>query len=582
MSPQIPVVVGQSIKPQGLQPNYQSSATPEGAFGEGYAHAGQRTAVTLTSLSNQMRQQQEEADTTRVNAELADYNKQASLITDAAYQRQGKDAIGVTDSVVAQLEALGKERAKNLANDDQRNKFVPSVMNSITGDRTALSRHEGKERDNFADASDIALAASAAERAGKNWTQTGKGETVEVSFGQVETAIRSRAKRGGWSEEALNLALADGRSSVYAAMMREQTSRNANAAFIKTFEAHEGDLNEKDRLFFRKVYEETSDLAAVVSTTDSTWKAANGNLGVALESAATITDPKRRLDVEQRLRVIAADERAADLENERADIDLVKGYYLDNGSLDGMDRAVYGRVHAKNPEVLQAIKDHREQKARVRAGESNGIVQDQAAIGAWLRLLPAEQADPANDPFVVLRGKASEATIHRFQEKVSDILNQQRGVTDRGAAIKQPAVKNEAVNRRIDQAVKARSMTDAKAGALDDYVWGRVHAYQDENDGASPDAKTMDKIMDEAWIEGERATPEGIFRINRDIQQYEAGRTGDFVPDADQPVTAPVSSGVPPADSARIATLLNSAGRASDPASIRAYYDIEQRRKAKQ
>jgi hypothetical protein len=88
----------------------------------------------------------------------------------------------------------------------------------------------------------------------------------------------------------------------------------------------------------------------------------------------------------------------------------------------------------------------------------------------------------------------------------------------------------------------------------------------------------MDSIMDSALIDGERKTKE--FWYHRDIQQFEAGRTGDFAPFGG-PAVVPVTPGVAPADATRIEGILKSAGRPSDPASILRYYNKEQSLKAK-
>lgn len=476
--PTIPVLQEGTVKPVGLKPQYRSTETPAGAFGEGYAEAGQQIGRDLIGLSLVMQRQKEEADATRVNAAAAEYNQQAGLITDAAYQTRGKDAMGVVPKTMDTLSELAKTTSQGLSNDQQRDKLLPHLLNVNTGYHQALSRHASSEGEKLAMNSATARIESAYSRVSKNWTQP---ELIVGGIAEVEESILSQAKAQGWSKDATDAAMAEAKSGLYASILRTQDAQGAHGAFTKTFETVHGELTGKDLVEFSKVYEHTSDLIQQQANVATIMAMHPDDETSAITEARSTLQGKEEENAVSAIKIRFAERQSAKTESERVTLDKGWGAFVaSGGSVDAIPRGVYADLLRDNPQAIQTMMNEQERIANRSPGPTQ---TDFKVFGDWMRLSIDAKIDPNNDPRIVLAGHVRQADMEYAMKEVEAILNTRAGVTRAGGKITGPSLDEQNIHGMVATSIlenpaifnsKNKTKSQEATGAFTKYVRDRT------------------------------------------------------------------------------------------------------------
>lgn len=586
---QIPVIEVPTVKPQGLQPNYQSAATPEGAFGEGYVGAGQQIGRDLAAIGLILAKQREEADITRVNAAAASFNQAAGEITDAAYQTKGQGAIGITQKTTAALTELSKTTAQGLVNDDQRNRFIPHAVSTITGYHSALSRHEGDQTNQLASGTATARVASAYDSAARNWTQP---QIVESSLAEVESTTASESDRRGYSEDEKNLALADARSGFYASILRSQTSQGANAAFIKTFEQVQGQLNAKDLSTFSGIYQTTADAAVVFKTSDDivnqyTIRDQHGRLVSqnlsAINVAANAAPSSIREDVVKQVQLQVAQTQAVQRDYESNVVQSAwESFVRGGGRVELIPMAQRAELQRVAGDVYLRMKED-----QIRRASGAPEPFDFAVYGQYESLLPADRLMKGNTAMDMLLGRVPD---HVLKEKIDEetiTRDQQLGLRTSGAEIRGPSLDTDTVKGMIATSIlendgvfyasgNSTSDTNTMKGQFARRVQEGVASFAKDNK-RRPDRDETQKIVDDALITGSRNTRTWFGR-DTGLRSFQVP-PGDFTSDTvtvPPPTEAPVSS-ISSSERASIAARLKASNIPVTEATIEQQYVYDHR-----
>ncbi len=576
--PQIPVVAGRTVKPRGYDPGYQDSSVPPNAFGQETAEVIGRAGAALTVQSNAQQAAQERADYVRVNADLATFDSERQALTDAALQKNGKDAIGASADAYAAIEARAKELSAGLANDSQRDKFVPNAQRMATDARSAVLRHEAKQAEVLADQSAVARIANASNAAAKY------PEMISGALADADSAVASRAVANGWSDEITQAQQAEARSGVLSSVLGALDGAANHSEFLKFYVAHEGELTSKDREHWSKVYAQTDDLTKQQATVDGILKNNPNDQRAAIDAARATLSGKEEENAVQAIKVRFAERDEVRKDYERGVLDKAWEAFEAGGSrLSAVPRETLLQMRAFSGETEQQMKNIEEQDAN---RSSSPKRSDLALWGNWILQSPEWKRDPKNHPMTVLRGKVTDEDMRYALREVEDLNNFARGLSAAGKTPAGPSLDNETTQGMVDTAIRENAAffyegdkitSDEKVGGFEKYVRNEVDAFQ-AHEGRRPNRIEAQKIIDEALIEGERKTGKW-YLVDTDIRKFEAKRGDAFVPDKEQVVEAPV--GIPSADAARIEAILRNAGRPSDPVSIRQYYDVEQNMKAR-
>jgi len=549
--PQIPVVEGQSVQPERLRPNYTSSATPEGAFGETIADAGMRGAGALSGLGVAMNR----ANTTRVNVEVTNFDATLTNLWDEAQQRTGQKAVGVTADTMSQAVELAKETRKGLANDHQRELFGTEVMGKLAAQHAALLRYETGEAHKLGVDASIYRLAQEVANAGRMWTQL---EVIANSLKGAETAVRSHPDFESWSPEHQATALSDANSSVYASMLRAQDNQGAHADFIKTFEAVQGQLNAKDLDEFSKAYKKTADEAAVYAAAAEIYKAnstfVHGRLVRLSEQgaydAANLAPVSIRKDVIQEVHRMVAEAKSAD-DHRRQNLNDTAWRLYQSGGTAAIPMSVRSQMDGQ---ALQGIKNAAEQDAY--GPTWRPTVADDRVYYDWLALPELDKITPDNDPRTVLSG-------HVSTERMERAINDWRAIRDQSLGIKKNAgpagkPKGTVVERgTIDSMIRDAAPRGVLGGRKNVYAtrFGRFHDYvrdrvadQEEETGVKATREDVQKIIDEGLIKGEAVGGAVFGLVDPDIRKYEAEPGQTFRPFATPALVSVIPVGGIPAD----------------------------------
>lgn len=532
--PQIPTVTGPSVEPNRLPTPYRSPATPEGAFGETIGQAAQGVGAALTHLSGAMQQAQDIADDARVNADLAVFHESAINLTDEGLSKQGKNAIGSADETQAKLVESAKAFSQNLANDRQRNRFLPRVREIVSSSHVAAMRHERKQTEEFNDQSAIARIAAAGEAAAKYRTQP---EVVASSIIQAEDAVMTRAKANGWSEEVTAEQKAIARSGVYSSALQAMVSQNEHAMFIDAYQKVEGQLTAKDHAQFAKVYAATSDLVEEQATVQTIIDKHPDDFSAAIGEARATLSGKKEEDAIKAIKV-RFDERAAiRTEGQRLVTDKAwKAFEAGGERVSAIPRDVFVEFEAFNGEGVARMKQIEEANANKTISPAD---VDPKVFGDWISHDWEWKTDPKNRP-EFLKGQVTNEDMHYMQKQVEDGLNLKRGLTLSGTTPRGPQQDTQSVQGMVattfldnPELFIARSplqddIDDAsrRKGAFTRYVRDRVDGYQKANKGQNPDRETVQKYIDDGLIEGARP---GRFWGTNPVRRFEA-QTGDTFP----------------------------------------------------
>lgn len=569
MSPQVPVLQGPEVEPARLRPNYSDSSTPDNAFGEGVARAGLRVGAALTNQSEAMQHAANVADTARVDSELATFQIDRMNLTDEGLQRQGQAAVGATPDTVAKILDAAKERARNLANDRQRNKFILHAQEMVASSKAALMRHESGEATTLADNSATARIVNAGDAAARYWTQP---EVIAGSLKEAESAVNSRADAQGWTPEIRAAAQADAKSGVLSSVMASMDTQGAHAAFIKFYQEHEGELSAADRVKFAKVYQTTADAANVYAAADAIYKAnstfdANGKLVRLSEQAAYDAANQApvaiRKDVIQEVNRMVGEAKEAD-NTRRVTLDRTAWQLFERGGIKAIPMAVQAEMDGS---VLQQMKTA--ERVSVAAGPEP---MDWDAYGAYEAQLPEDRITKGNTALDRLLGKVPRSILKEKIDEETVIRDQTLGLRTSGAAIKGPSLDRQGIAGVISTAIlengglfetpETISERNTLKGKFARFVRTEADAFQ-AKEHRNPNYDEMQGIIDRGLIEQTRPSgPWGWFSTTR--------RAFEETPQATS--STPTVPAMPATTRAAIVEKLRSGGFAITEANIQKQY----------
>jgi hypothetical protein len=519
-----------------------------------------------------MQQAQDIADDARVQADLAIFHKSAIDLTDEGLSKNGKDAIGSADAANAKIIESAKAFSQNLANDRQRNRFLPRVREILSSSAVTLSRNERKQTEDFNDQSAIARIAAASEAAAKYRTQP---EVIASSIAQAEDAVATRAKAKGWSDEVVAEEMAAARSGVYASALQAMVSNNEHAMFLDAYQKVEGQLTAKDHAVFAKVNAATSDLVTEQATVQTIVDKHPNDFAAAIGEARATLSGKMEEDVIGAINVRFKEKAEARTEYQRVVTDDVwRAFEAGGERVSAIPRDKFVQFEAFNGEGVARMKQIEEANANQPSGPKRS---DLEVYGDWIYQTKEWKIDPKNDPRL-LKGKVSDSDLRYMMKEVEDFKNEERGLLMSGASPRGPATDRQTVQGMISTSIlenaslftpvdlseEAKDDADAKRGAFARYVRDQVDAFQVANKGRNPDRIEAQKIIDEGLIEGVRPVK---WWYDKEVRRFEA-KPGDVFPES----TAPQ---IPPDDRARISQKLAAGGFAVNERNILIQYKHE-------
>ncbi len=189
--------------------NQQVSATPLRTVQRAPSNTGEvfqlaaRTTQEVGSVFGEIRDR-EQLETDRASVLEADRmqgERENSLLFDpdnGAYSRQGKNALGVRQSVLEELDKNASQTLEGLTSPRAKRIFQQSWTERRQRVEQGLARHESQERQRYQDDEAAAGVNLAVEDASLRWNDP---QAVQESLRKQQSIIGLQAERKGWSPE---------------------------------------------------------------------------------------------------------------------------------------------------------------------------------------------------------------------------------------------------------------------------------------------------------------------------------------------------------------------------------------------
>lgn len=345
------------------------------------AHSGQAMAGFGATVANEaigmygaeMQKQRDRADSIAIlsaERKMAEWeNKRLYDPETGAFNRKGKDAMGLPEEIAGEFAQLTGELAKDLGNDRQREMFERAKVQRGMGLDLNLRRHVSNEITRYEaeelDASITNFMSSAVSNANDP-------KKVFEELGRATGALKTHGPNLGMGPEQIEKRVADIQSKTHEGVIGRLLNQDNDKAAKAYYEEvkKEGQLNGAAIANIEKALEEGTLRGESQRQTDAIV-AKGGTLTEQRTAARAIEDPKLRDQVLQRIEHEAAIKDREDTETERATlVDAYNRVDKSGGDIRSIPTSVWAGLSGNARSALRSYGEHVAQGVPVKTNDA--------------------------------------------------------------------------------------------------------------------------------------------------------------------------------------------------------------------
>lgn len=347
--PKVPRLDSPQVQQQGYQPVLRNTRPPDDF---GLKEQQQKVAGLAMGIVQKAREDADQVAVLNADKELS------ALETDilynpetGAYNKKGKDAFGLPETVSEDWKKGADKIAESLSNPVQRAAFQRSV-NSRYGDiDRQLQKHVGVEMSKYDDETTSAYIANERSAAVMNYQDP---ERVEMAKQRQQAAIMDHAKRNGLPEEWAKQKIQDTTSKTNTDIVNRMLANGDDLNAKKYFDANKEQFQGDDIAAVEKNLEEGSLRGESQRQSDEIVRKYGGSLTAAMEQVKKIQDPKIRDATQERVKSEFALKEVADRERRQKMQTQATNILDQTGNIDQIPPAMWNQFELSERAALKA------------------------------------------------------------------------------------------------------------------------------------------------------------------------------------------------------------------------------------
>lgn len=268
---------------------------------------------------------------------------------------KGKDSFGLPDTVMPSYDKEVDVILNGLANDDQKNAFKRSVMARRGDIDRQLQRHISREGMQYEDQLTQSYIANEQNAALKNFHDEGR---VGLSIDRMRASITQYADRNGLPQEYVKQKIQETESQTYSSVISKILDGGDDLAAKAYYEKYQDRLTGQDQQKVAKLLEAGTLAGESQRQSDSLWDKSGEDLGMAMQKAEKIRDPKLRDETMRRLRQKQNDKQASIKAAEDNNFMAASEYVKDNPAADPKDSMPVSQWESLTLQQQQALRKY--------------------------------------------------------------------------------------------------------------------------------------------------------------------------------------------------------------------------------
>lgn len=420
--PRIPTLDAPRVSQQGLPGVRLGVRADAGSFGGNIGRGLQQVGSVAADVYQEERQKADALAVLEADRRLSEWENRALYdVETGALNVKGKDALGLSDRVIPDLDATIGEIATGLANDDQKLAFRRMAQARRTDVDRILQRHAASEYEAYDAAETEAYLASSLEAAAANYTDP---ERVAVELDRQRAALLSRATRTGESAEVTRAKIDAFTSDTHVAVIDRMLSSGEYRGAREYLDANREDIAGTAVADVEKAVRAGTVRAESQAQADA-LVAKYTSRAEALTAARAIDDPEVRDSVVTRVNARFDEAKAIEAENRAQALRDAADIIERSGSVDDVPVTLWDQLDAGDRRALEL------RSRQVRSGVEP--VQDDRRWYQFTQKTPDEIA--GMNLFTELRPYVDDQHWDRAVALRREIVEAKRGNKDAASAV---------------------------------------------------------------------------------------------------------------------------------------------------
>jgi len=342
-----------NIRPSNVR-SPQTRVDTRGA--QAFGQATVELAKTAVAIEEKERRKADELAFLRADQAASEYETTFLYDKDTgAMNQQGENAFGLPDRMKSEYDKKMNEIMGTLANDRQKSAFEKSYLSRRKSVHKQIYSHMSREGQKFDSAMTESYIANEQDAALKNFHDP---ERIDLSIQRSRAAILQHSDRNGMPGEYTKMKIQKVESQTYYGVISKILDGGDDLAAKEYYNKYKDRLTGEDQQRVSKLLEAGAIKGESQRKSDQIWANSDGDLGVSMQKAEKIKDPKLRDETMRRLRQKQSDRQAAIKAAENRNFMQASEYVKDNPAVDPKDSMPVSQWEALTLQQQQSLKKY--------------------------------------------------------------------------------------------------------------------------------------------------------------------------------------------------------------------------------